>query len=104
MKNAYSSLSVAIKALQEEGFTEDFNLVADGIESKNLKKQWKAGDLDVIRYYRFEGMSSTDDNSILYAVECGDKTKGLLVDAYGVYDGQISKEMIKKLNVNNFVK
>ncbi len=103
MKKGYDTLSLAIEDLQKEGFTEDFNLVADGIESKNLKKQWKAGELDVVRYFRFEGMSSTGDNSILYAVECGDGTKGLLVDAYGVYDGQISQEMIDKLNVNNFI-
>lgn len=101
MDKAYSSLSVAIKDLQREGFEEDFNLVDDGIESKHLKKQWKAGELDVVRYYRFEGMSSTDDNSILYVVETKDGHKGLLVDAYGVYDGQISQEMIDKLNVNN---
>ncbi len=101
MDNAYTSLSVAIKLLQEEGYTEDFNLVADGIESKHLKKQWKAGELDVIKYYRFEGMSSTGDNSILYVVETTDGKKGLLVDAYGVYAGQISQEMIDKLNVNN---
>lgn len=104
MKNGYDTLSLAIKDLQKEGYTEDFNLIADGIESKGLKRQWKADGLDVIRYYRFEGMSSTGDNSILYVVETKDGLKGTLVDAYGVYDGQISQEMIDKLNVNNFIK
>ena len=39
MKNSYSSLSVAIADLQKHGYTEDFNLVGEGIESKNLKKK-----------------------------------------------------------------
>lgn len=41
MKNSYSSLSIAIADLQKEGFIEDFNLVAEGIESKNLKNNGK---------------------------------------------------------------
>ncbi len=104
MKKGYDTLSLAIKDLQSEGYTEDFNLIDDGIESKNLKKQWKAGDITVTNYFRFEGMTNPGDNSILYVVESKDGTKGLLVDAYGVYDGQISQEMIDKLNINNFVK
>ncbi|TVZ51938.1 phosphoribosylpyrophosphate synthetase [Dokdonia sp. Hel_I_53] len=104
MKKGYDTLSLAIEDLQKEGYTEDFNLVDDGIESKNLKKQWNAGEINVTNYFRFEGMTNPGDNSILYVVESKDGTKGLLVDAYGVYDGQISQEMIDKLNVNNFVK
>lgn len=103
MEKAYETLSIAIKDLQKKGFTEDFNLVADGIESKGLKRQWKAEGLDVLKYYRFEGLTNPGDNSILYVVETNDGVKGTLVDAYGVYDGQISQEMIDKLNVNNFV-
>lgn len=104
MKNGYDTLSLAIADLQKEGYTEDFNLIDDGIESKNLRQQWKAGELDVVKYYRFEGMSSTGDNSILYVVETKGGKKGLLVDAYGVYDGQISQDMIDKLNMNNLTK
>ena len=69
MKKSYSSLSVAIQDLQKEGYTEDFNLVEEGIESKNLKKKWKAGELDVVKYYRFEGMTDPGDNTILYLIE-----------------------------------
>lgn len=101
MKNSYSSLSVAIEDLQENGFTEDFNLVAEGIESKSLKQKWKAGELEVIKFYRFEGMTDPGDNSILFLIETSDGRKGLLVDAYGAYDGEISPEMIKKLSIRH---
>ena len=101
MKEGYLSLSVAIQDLQEKGFNEDFNLVAEGIESKSLKKKWKAGELDVIKFYRFEGMSDPGDNTILYLIETTDGRKGLLVDVYGADQGEISPEMIKKLSMRN---
>lgn len=98
-KNSYSSLSEAIKDLQNQGYSEDFNLVEDGIESKNLKKQWKAGELEVASFYRFEGMTNPGDNTILYAIETKDDQKGLLVDVYGADSGPISPEMIQKLRI-----
>ena len=100
MKEGYTSLSTAIEDLQNDGYTVDFNLVEDGIEAKSLKKQWKAGDLNVIKHYRFEGMTNPSDNSILYAIETNDNQKGLLVDNYGARDSMISKDMLDKLNVN----
>jgi hypothetical protein len=99
MENSYISLSEAIKALQREGYTEDFNLCDAGVENKNKKSIHNATELDVIKYYRFEGMSSPDDNTILYVIETTSGEKGLLVDAYGVYSGNVFREMIEKLKM-----
>ncbi|MEO9954200.1 MULTISPECIES: phosphoribosylpyrophosphate synthetase [Nonlabens] len=99
MKNGYNTLSEAIEDLQKEGFTVNFDLVEDGVQSKDLKKQWKAGEIEVVKFYRFEGMSSTGDNTILYVLECKTGEKGLLVNAYGA-DEYISPEMIQKLKMN----
>lgn|SRR5690625_3606868 len=101
MKEAYTSLSVAIEDLKKQGFTEDFNLIAEGIESKSLKKQWKAGDLEVVKHYRFEGMTNPGDNTILYLIETTDNKKGLLVDVYGADSGNISSDMINKLSIRD---
>ncbi|MCG2431721.1 phosphoribosylpyrophosphate synthetase [Aequorivita xiaoshiensis] len=101
MKKSYSSLSVAIEDLQKEGYTEDFNLVEEGIESKNLRKKWKAGELDVVKYYRFEGMTDPGDNTILYLIETKGGVKGLLVDAYGADQSVVSSAMIQKLRINH---
>lgn len=101
MKNSYSSLSIAIADLQNKGFTEDFNLVAEGIESRSLKREWKAGELEVVKFYRFEGMSDPGDNTILYLIETQDGRKGLLVDVYGAERGDISSKMIKKLSIRH---
>lgn len=99
MKKGYTSLSVAIEDLKNKGYTEDFTLIAEGIESKNLKKEWKSGDLKVVDYCRFEGMSNPGDNTILFLIETSEGDKGLLLDVYGADIGEISPEMIKKLNI-----
>ncbi|RDK85536.1 phosphoribosylpyrophosphate synthetase [Marinirhabdus gelatinilytica] len=101
MKKGYSSLSVAIENLQDEGYTVDFNLVEDGIQSKGLKKKWKAGDCEVVRYFRFEGMTDPGDSSILYAIETTDGQKGLLVDNYSAAGTYLSEEMRKKLKITH---
>lgn len=101
MKEGYTSLSVAIKDLEDTGFTTDFNLADDGLESKELKKTWKAKDLNVIKFYRFEGMSNPSDNSILYCIETADGEKGLLVDNYDSSAGCASQEMIDKLKITH---
>ncbi|PVW13110.1 phosphoribosylpyrophosphate synthetase [Marixanthomonas spongiae] len=101
MENSYNSLSVAVEDLQKKGYTEDFNLVEEGIESKSLKKEWKAGELDVVKFYRFEGMSNPADNSILYVIETQDGNKGLLVDNYSAKSDYLSPEMVKKLNITH---
>ena len=99
MEKSYISLSEAINALKEEGFTEDFNLCDAGVENKAKKKIHKAVDLNVLKYYRFEGQTSPGDSTILYAIETSKGEKGLLVDAYGAYSGNISREMVQKLKI-----
>ncbi|WP_245750725.1 hypothetical protein [Flagellimonas taeanensis] len=62
-----------------------------------LKLKLHPEDFDVDEMRRFEGMSSTDDSSVLYAISSKNGIKGLLVDAYGVYAENISEAMRKKL-------
>ena len=100
MENSYTSLSEAINSLKDEGFTEDFNLCDAGVENKAKKNIHKAVDLNVVKYYRFEGQTNPDDSTILYAIETSTGEKGLLVDAYGVYAGNVSREMIEKLKLH----
>jgi formylmethanofuran:tetrahydromethanopterin formyltransferase len=51
----------------------------------------------VVEQYRFEGMSSTDDNSILLAIETSDGRKGVIVDAYGTYSDSLTPDMLERL-------
>lgn len=97
MKKSYDTLSEAIRDLQRRGYTYDFNLKPHCLECASLNLQLHPEDFEIDEVHRFEGMSSTDDNSILYAIAANDGINGTLVDAYGVYAENISEEMRKKL-------
>ena len=96
MKN-YDTLSEAINDLQSNEYPYDFNLTPQCLKCASLKLEIRPEDFKVDKTYRFEGMSSTDDNSILYAISSKDGLKGLLVDAYGMYAENISEAMRKRL-------
>ncbi|CAM3782212.1 hypothetical protein FLGE108171_14785 [Flavobacterium gelidilacus] len=97
MRN-YDTLSEAINDLISLGYTKDFNLNEDCIKCASLSIEIHPEDFEVDQFYRFEGMSSTDDNSILYAISSKNGVKGLLVDAYGMYSESLNEKMIQKLN------
>ena len=99
MQNSYISLSEAINELKKEGYTADFNLCEAGVENKPKKRIHEASALNVVKYYRFEGMTNPDDSTVLYVIETSTGEKGLLVDAYGAYAGNIPQEMIEKLRM-----
>jgi hypothetical protein len=100
MRN-YDTLSEAINDLINKGYTYDFNLNPDCIKCASLKIKIHPEDFEVDAFYRFEGMSSTDDNSILYAISSKEGIKGLLVDAYGMYSENLNEEMIQKLTIKH---
>lgn len=95
----YATLSEAIHDLKARGYTLDFNLKPDCIECSELELELHPEKFIVDEFYRFEGMSSTDDSSILYAISSEEGHKGLLVDAYGVYADSLNEDMIQKLAI-----
>lgn len=98
MRN-YNSLSEAINDLKARGYTEDFNLQPTGVVYPSSKLRWHPEEFSIDEFYRFEGMSNTDDNSIVFAISSRDGVKGVLVDAYGVYAESLSEPMIRKLKI-----
>jgi hypothetical protein len=97
-QNNFDTLSEAIEDLKSMGYTTDFNLKEIGLECQELDQVMKPQEFEVDQMFRFEGMSSTGDNSVLYAISSLTyELKGLLVDAYGVYADPLTMEMIQKL-------
>ena len=86
----YDTLSEALNDLAKRGYLLDFNL-------KSLQKKFSSKSFNIVEVHRFEGMSSTDDESVLYVIETSDGMKGTLIDAYGIYAASESFEIIKKL-------
>lgn len=98
----YGTLSQAINKLKlEEGYEHDFNLLDEQIEIKSTNEIYSVEEFDVDKVLRFEGMSNPDDNAILYAITTTNGRKGVLVDGYGISSGQVSDEMMKKLDLKD---
>jgi hypothetical protein len=91
---SYDTLSEATRALMKEGYVEDFNLKPECLECLTSKLQLYPEGFEVDSFYRFEGMSNPDDNSIVYAISSKNGIKGILVDAYGVYSSSLTESMI----------
>lgn len=100
-KNVYDTLSQAISELRQEGYTEDLNLKPHCLECTTSKLELHPEDFQVDAFYRFEGMSNPDDNSIVYAISGKGGIKGVLVDAYGAYSESLSEAMIHKLKISH---
>lgn len=88
----YESLSQAINDLRNRGYAHDFNLEPDCVACADAPLRLHPEQFTIDEYYRFEGMSSTDDNSIVYAIS---SDKGILVDAYGAYAENLNTAMIR---------
>ncbi|MDX1428322.1 MAG: phosphoribosylpyrophosphate synthetase [Salegentibacter mishustinae] len=98
----YGTLSQAINKLKlEEGYEHDFNLLDEKIELKAENETFEVEEFEVDKVLRFEGMSNPDDNAILYAITTSNNRKGILVDGYGTYSGQVSEKMLKKLDLKD---
>ncbi|MCB0668517.1 MAG: phosphoribosylpyrophosphate synthetase [Saprospiraceae bacterium] len=95
----YETLIQAIEDLKKSGYTYDFNLMDNGIKCAEITTSFGPNDFNVEHVYRFEGMSNPSDSSILYVIQTLSGVKGLLVDSYGAYSGEVSEELLEKLNM-----
>jgi hypothetical protein len=97
--HTYDTLSEAVNDLKKRGYTADFNLEPNCIRCAGLDLQLHPEHFMVEEFYRFEGASNPDDNSIVYAIASNDGLRGVLVDAYGVYSDNMTDEMARKLRM-----
>jgi hypothetical protein len=93
----YGDLIDAIKGLKARGYTLDFNLEKDRIICSEPEFHSHPHQFQVDEYHRFEGMSSTDDNSIIYAITTEEGKKGILITSYGVYADGTADSLVDKL-------
>ena len=90
------SLAECTNKLTAQGYIAQFKVDENGVLNAD-DKTFKPEDVIIVNFFRFEGFSDPEDNSILYAIEASDGTKGTLVDAYGPYADANVSEFIKKV-------
>ena len=91
-----ATLSECIKIALDRGYSENFRVTAKGLITEDEKFVYTPEDVKISNFYRFEGNSNPDDNSILYLIETDDR-KGTLVDAYGVYAEALISNFVQQV-------
>lgn len=83
----------------EEGYEEDFNLLDEELKSPEEREEFLSQEFVVDEVYRFEGASNPGDEATLYAITTSTGRKGVLLDGYNYTSGQISEELLKRLDL-----
>lgn len=81
------------------GYEEDFNLLDEKLKTPQEREDFLSQDFVVDEVYRFEGISNPDDEATIYAITTSEGRKGVLLDGYNYTSGQISEELLKKLDL-----
>jgi len=97
-KEDLTTLTACLKMLDGKGYTVQFQ-VAEGNKIKSLatENMYAPEDVRISNFYRFEGESNPDDNSILYAIETNSSEHGTLIDAYGSNNDVAITDFIKSV-------
>lgn len=95
----YRNLLEAVDGLRKRGYDYDFNYDNACLFCDKIGEGFSASDLKITEYYRFEGMSDPEDNSVIYAIESKDGHKGIMIDAYGTYADEHKNAFIANIEV-----
>lgn len=97
---SYDTLSQATDDLIKRGFTLNFEQKGSMLRcTEKQELQLEPEDFEIVEVYRFEGVSNPSDTSVVYAIQSKDGSKGVMVDAYGMYADAYSPSMLKKLDI-----
>ena len=86
-----------LDVLNKNGYTTQFKVDENEIVSVNTNKKFKPRHIKINHFYRFEGESNPDDNSIVYAIETNTGERGTLIDSYGAYSDASLTNFIKEV-------
>jgi hypothetical protein len=94
------TLDDTVADLARRGFTEHFTVVDQILHAQDSGARFAPRDVTIRDYFRFEGVSDPDDMSIVYAIETRDGTRGILVDAFGVYSDPAVSAFLKDVAID----
>ena len=100
-KKEMKSMSPIMDSDKMAEFSTQFKISEEGLVSLSTQKTYAPDQVRIVNFYRFEGESDPDDNSILYAIETFDGEKCTLVDAYGMYSDPLVSDFIEKVEEIN---
>jgi hypothetical protein len=93
------TLSSAIEELACQDVTAHFGVTGERLRAFDSGKTFRADEVAIRGYRRFEGASDPGDMSIVYAIESPDGTRGSLVDAFGVYSNPAVSAFLQHVSI-----
>jgi hypothetical protein len=97
MSNEMRTLASVLNKKVQDGYTENFKVTEEGLQSLETEKIYKPEDVHIINFFRFEGASDPSESAIVYVIETDDGAKGTLTDAYGMYADPDIDKFIKQV-------
>lgn len=93
--NQMLTLSEVLNKLAAKGFKE-FILTEKGMTT-DQEHFYDADRLEIVKVFRFEGVSDPSDMSVIYVIQTDDKQVGYSMNAYGTYSD-------KEIGYDNFIR
>jgi len=92
MENRYHYASVlkALEELKSMGFTIDFNLLEEAIQSHPEH-------YEILHIYRYEGESNPDDEAIVYGIKSNAGEKGVFVAGFSANSESEAAKVLQEL-------
>lgn len=79
-----TTLSEVLEKLRLKKWDNEFRYEEGGFTA-GKGKTYQPQDMEIIKTFRFEGMTDPSDMSIVYVLEANDGLIGYSLDAYGMY-------------------
>lgn len=93
------SLALLSNKMVLDGYDDDFKISDKGLKSLKTEKVYQPDQVNIINFFRFEGQSDPNDNTIMYVIETNDGLKGTIVDAYGPYADRKLSEFMNNVDI-----
>ena len=95
------SFAITVADLIDRGYNHKFRRETSCLFCMDNQKWFWPTDFSVNEIYEFGANAHPDVERLVYAITTHSGTKGILVDSYGVYTDNISKDMFRKLRLRN---
>jgi hypothetical protein len=86
-----TTLTEVLERLRLKNMDNEFRWTPEGF-SAGKGKFYQPEDMEIIKVFRFEGISDPADMSIVYLIEANDGLIGYSIDAYGTYSNHEDEE------------
>ena len=98
------TLAEVIDKFRSRQYIYDFYVHNNLLKCKETNERFKTDEVIIDKTERYEGDSNPDDMSIIYAISTNTDTKGILIDAFGVYANSGISEFVKNIRVKKKAK